>query len=49
MNVPRWRARQFNLIANLANDSAVYRWKREVEAASPGTMGDELLEILTAG
>lgn len=49
MSLPRWRARQFMTIANLANDSAVYRWKRDVEAASPSAMADELLEILTAG
>ena len=49
MSLPGWRARQFRVIANLANHCAVFRWKRNPEAASPHAAAANLLNALAAG
>jgi hypothetical protein len=48
MSLPGWRARQFRVIANLASRCAVFRWRRNPEAASPRAAAADLLDVLSA-
>jgi hypothetical protein len=48
ISVPSWRLRQFRVIANLASHCAVFRWKRNPEAASPHAAAANLFNALAA-
>ena len=48
MSLSDWRLRQFGVITNLLRCSAVFRWRRNLAAASPFAMVSNLLDMLSA-